>query len=153
MLKESEDSFSGPFSRQSVFNQSHAMSVSQIQKSVIELEDIANPRNTNLRVDFWSQIEKDEKIEKMAKKMMQPLKMPIDAKLYKELQKKQIEKLELSKYFDGPTFSQKPTTAGTSPKYFKSQFDYELPFKKPFGDQFEIESFFSREMTVIQKLK
>ena len=85
MLKESEDSFSGPFSRQSVFNQSHAMSVSQIQKSVIELEDIANPRNTNLRVDFWSQIEKDEKIEKMAKKMMQPLKMPIDAKLYKEL--------------------------------------------------------------------
>ena len=52
---------------------------------MIELEDIANPRNTNLRVDFWSQIEKDEKIEKMAKKMMQPLKMPIDAKLYKEL--------------------------------------------------------------------
>ena len=64
-----------------------AKSVSHIQKSVIEQEDIANIHNTSFRSDFWSQIQKDYRIQKIAKSMGENVKLPIDPELYKKLQK------------------------------------------------------------------
>ena len=40
-----------------------ALASSYIDKANVDLEDVANHLNTNYRVDFWTQIQRDKLIE------------------------------------------------------------------------------------------
>ena len=62
-----------------------AVGISFLDKPQVELNDIANDLNTNYRVDYWTQVEKDLKIQQLGITQKLPIQGPNSATNYAKI--------------------------------------------------------------------